>query len=143
MAAIYHQLEINASIDKVFECVATPEGIAKWWTLDSSGTPLLHAEIEINFGPEYKWKSVISNYKPQEAIEYQMIVSDNDWKNTKIGFNLQKNGESTRLDFYHIDWPEANDHFKISSYCWAAYLRILKRYLEKGEFVPYQERYTA
>lgn len=131
MAAIYHQLEIKAPIENVFECVATPEGIAKWWTLHSTGTPQLKAEIEIDFGPEYKWKAIISKYKPQETVEYQMIISDNDWRNTKIGFNLQQNGEFTRLDFYHIDWPLANDHFKISSYCWAAYLRILKKISRK------------
>jgi Activator of Hsp90 ATPase homolog 1-like protein len=29
---------------------------------------------------------------------------------------------------------------KISSYCWAMYLRILKRYVEFGEEVPYEKR---
>ena len=33
-----------------------------------------------------------------------------------------------------------NDHYKISSYCWAMYLRILKRYVESGEEVPYENR---
>jgi hypothetical protein len=33
-----------------------------------------------------------------------------------------------------------SEHYRISCYCWAMYLRILKRYLEHGEQVPYAKR---
>jgi hypothetical protein len=33
-----------------------------------------------------------------------------------------------------------DDEFRRSSYCWAMYLRILRRYLEHGETVPYERR---
>jgi hypothetical protein len=49
-------------------------------------------------------------------------------------------GNSTDVHFYHEGWPQANEHFKISSFCWAMYLRILKRNIEKGELVPYEKR---
>ena len=32
------------------------------------------------------------------------------------------------------------EHFRISSYCWAMYLRVLKRGVEFGEAVPYKDR---
>ncbi len=32
------------------------------------------------------------------------------------------------------------EHYRISCYCWAMYLRILKRYLEHGETVQYARR---
>ena len=40
-------------------------------------------------------------------------------------------------------WPSANEHCRISSYCWAMYLRILRRFLEHGEVVPYEARLEA
>jgi hypothetical protein len=46
----------------------------------------------------------------------------------------------TAVNFYHTGWPQKNEHYKISSYCWAMYLRILKRHLEYGESVPYEKR---
>ncbi|MGB3174584.1 MAG: hypothetical protein WBB12_12060 [Saprospiraceae bacterium] len=32
-------------------------------------------------------------------------------------------------------------HFRVTSYCWAIYLKVLKGYLEKGIQVKYEERY--
>jgi hypothetical protein len=73
-----------------------------------------------------------------------MQQSDDDWKNTKVEFNLiNKNNSITEVEFYHTGWPYSNEHYKISSYCWAMYLRILKRYLEFGETVPYEERLSV
>jgi hypothetical protein len=37
-------------------------------------------------------------------------------------------------------WPVDNEHWRISCYCWAMYLRLLRRYLEHGEIVPYERR---
>lgn len=42
--------------------------------------------------------------------------------------------------FYHTGWKEANAHYRISAFCWAMYLRLLKRYVESGERVRYEER---
>ncbi len=47
------------------------------------------------------------------------------------------------VSFYHMGWPENNEHFRISCYCWAMYLRILKRYIEYGEKVPYKSRLSV
>jgi hypothetical protein len=48
--------------------------------------------------------------------------------------------EGTQVRFAHTGWPEANEHYRISCYCWAMYLRVLKRHLEFGERVPYEKR---
>ena len=79
MADILYDFSINASPDRVFRAVSTPEGLDRWWTRRSSG-------------------------------------------------------------FSHTGWPSANEHFRVSSYCWAMYLRVLRRYLEHGEVVPYEQR---
>ena len=36
--------------------------------------------------------------------------------------------------------PVLSEHYRISSYCWAIYLRVLRRYLEHGERVAYEQR---
>ncbi len=35
---------------------------------------------------------------------------------------------------------EKYEHYKISCYCWAMYLRVIKRFIEYGEEVPYEKR---
>ena len=37
----------------------------------------------------------------------------------------------------------ANEHWRISCYCWAMYLRLIRRYLEYGETIPYESRLDA
>ena len=73
-------------------------------------------------------------------IEWEMIEADDDWTGTRVGVRLTQNGEHTMLDFYHSGWRHANDHFRTTSCCWAAYLRVLRRFLEHGERVPYDVR---
>ena len=68
---------------------------------------------------------------------------DEDWNGSKVGFRLETSGSSTWVTFRHTGWPAANDHFRISSFCRAMYLRILKRSIEHGESGPYEKRLDA
>jgi hypothetical protein len=69
-----------------------------------------------------------------------MGASDADWRGTRVGFTLHDTAEGVRVEFYHRGWATANAHFRVSAYCWAMYCRILRRWVERGEVVPYAER---
>ena len=72
-----------------------------------------------------------------------MTEADDDWRGTRIDFRLEDKGDRTHLRFHHLGWREPNDHYRTSCYCWAMYLRILKRHLEHGEVVAYESRLDA
>jgi len=72
-----------------------------------------------------------------------MTQADPDWLGTRVGFRLEGRADTTRVGFYHTGWPTPNEHWRISCYCWAMYLRILWRHLEHGEEVPYERRLDA
>jgi hypothetical protein len=57
-----------------------------------------------------------------------------------VGFRLRPEGKGTGVEFYHAGWPSANSHYRISTFCWAMYLRLLKRHIETGEVVEYERR---
>ncbi|MBI3448600.1 MAG: hypothetical protein HY049_06775 [Acidobacteria bacterium] len=44
------------------------------------------------------------------------------------------------MRFHHTGWPTANEHWRVSCYCWAMYLRLMRRFIEHGETVPYEDR---
>jgi uncharacterized protein YndB with AHSA1/START domain len=140
MADIFHSFPINARIDKVFHAVSTPAGFDVWWSKSSDGSPLLNSIYNFSFGPEYNWSAVVTKYTANKEFELQLIDADYDWINTTVGFVLTEKGRATDVQFYHTGWPKNNEHFRISSFCWAMYLRILKRYLEFGEEVAYEKR---
>jgi uncharacterized protein YndB with AHSA1/START domain len=143
MYNIYHNFSINASPDSVYKVISTPQGLDKWWSKNSSGNPGLREIFQLDFGPDYNWQTKISIYKPDSEIEYEFVNAQNDWLGTRVSFFLEKRNGSTQVYFKHTGWTEANEHYKISCYCWAMYLRLIKRYIEYGEFVKYEDRLEA
>ena len=143
MAEIFHQLAIKASAATVFDAISTPTGLDKWWTLRAKGNPGLDATYELYFGPGYDWRAVVSQFVPDREFELHMIQAMPDWVGARVGFLLSEENGITTVRFRHTGWPEPSEHFRISSYCWATYLRLLKRYLEHGEIVAYSERDDA
>ena len=140
MADIYHDLLIKAPVDHVYKAVSTPQGLDSWWTKRSEGRPVEGAEFELGFGPEYDWRAKVTKSRSPSEFELRVIKASPDWLGTRVGFHLAGRAEATQVRFYHTGWPAPNEHWRISCYCWAMYLRILRRHLENGEVVPYEKR---
>ena len=143
MADILQDFPIAAPVPKVFAAVSTPEGLDRWWSLTSRGTPGEGAEYALDFGPEYQWTARVSGYVPDEFFELELTRAMPDWLGSRVGFRLSPHRTGTWVQFHHSGWREASEHFRISSHCWAMYLRLLRRDLEHGEFVPYADRLQA
>lgn len=124
----------------MFEIISTPSGLDKWWTTKSSGKTALGEIFHFFFEPNYNWTAVVSKCVPNKEFELTMQASDEDWEGSKVGFRLTDKNNLTEVQFYHTGWKADNEHYRISNFCWAMYLRILKRNLEFGEFVPYADR---
>jgi uncharacterized protein YndB with AHSA1/START domain len=140
MADIYHDFPIEAPAHKVFWAISTPAGLDRWWTERSNGHPSEGAEYELWFGPQYDWQARVTKCLSPKAFELEITKAGADWLGTRVGFCLEQGDGVTSVRFYHTGWPLLNEHFRISCYCWAMYLRVLRRHLEYGEFVPYENR---
>ena len=140
MPDIFHSFPINASAQRVFEAISTPAGLNSWWTNNCSATPSKNGQYKLGFGPGYDWSATASQWSPNSYFELTLTNADSDWLGTRVGFNLKENKDTTLVLFHHLGWPENNDHYQTSCFCWAMYLRLLKRYVEFGEVVPYDDR---
>lgn len=143
MPEILHSLTILAPIDLTFEAVTKPACLDRWWTESSSGTPERGGAYELHFGRGTNWRAVVHTFAPPSSVEFELVEAADDWVGTRVGFHLESSGRATTLRFWHTGWKADTDHFRISSYCWAMYLRLLKRYLEHGETVDYENRADA
>lgn len=128
---------IHAPPAQVFRGISTPEGLDSWWTKHSSQRG---DEYALNFGPKHDWRARVTRTVPDREFELEITQADDDWTGTKVGFVLEGH---TQVRFHHTGWPQSNDHYRVSCYCWAMYLRLLKRYVERGEVVPYEQRLEA
>lgn len=140
MADICHDFPIKGSAAQVFAAISSPEGLNSWWSKTCTGTPCEGAEYDFGFGPGYDWRAVVTQCLPDSVFEFEMTQADEDWTGSRLNFKLGGNESITNVVFRHSGWPQENEHFRISCYCWAMYLRHLKRYVESGETVAYEER---
>ena len=141
MADIHHSLIIETPANDVFDAVTTPNGLDNWYTLSSQGVPESGSLYHFNFGPDHQWKAIVTRCVESQEIAMKFVRADADWMGTEIYFKLEEEqGIRTHLTFSHKGWAAPTSHFQRSSYCWAMYLRILKRFLEKGEVVPFGDR---
>jgi uncharacterized protein YndB with AHSA1/START domain len=140
MADILQDFPIEAPPARVFAGVTQPALLDQWWTLRSSGRPALGSTYELDFGPGCLWRAVVTRSEPDAAFELRLTEADADWTGTRVGFELAPSTSGTAVRFYHRDWAEANRHHRASCHCWALYLRVLRRYLECNETVPYDRR---
>jgi len=140
MADIHHQFKSHTPGARVFAAIVTPAGLDSWWTLISAGSAEPGAVHEFGFGPEYQWRAVAVRCVVDSAIEWELTEAMEDWVGTRVGFTLSEGGGGTEVRFQHSGWTEASAHFRTSSFCWAMYLRLLKRLVETGEVVPYSDR---
>lgn len=143
MADILHDFPIKASKERVFRAVSTPQGLDTWWTKRSGGEPHEGAEYQLWFGPEHDWRAKVTRYQQDVEFELEMVQADGDWVGTRVGLRLEPRAGGTWVQFYHTGWPGPNEHYRISCNCWALYLRVLRRALEHGESIPYEERLDA
>ena len=100
---------------------------------------ILH-DLFINATPSEVFSAVTA---PGAEFELRITRADEDWTGTLVGFSLEEEGGGTKVSFSHRGWPGPNAHFRRSSYCWAMYLRVLKRFVEAGETVEYEKRTGA
>jgi uncharacterized protein YndB with AHSA1/START domain len=143
MTDIFHDFPIKASRDRVFHAMSTPQGLDTWWTKRSAGEPREGAQYELWFGPEYDWRAKVTRFVPDTDFELEIVEADSDWLGTRVGFHLESRAGGTWVQFYHKGWPSVNEHYRVSCNCWAMYLRVLRRFLEHGESVPYEDRLEA
>jgi uncharacterized protein YndB with AHSA1/START domain len=140
MADILHDFPIAAPVAAVFEAFSSPPGLDAWWTSRSAGFAELGAVYTLDFGPEYSWRGGVRRCERNVAFEWELMQAMPDWIGTRVGAEFSERDGLTWIRFYHTGWPSASEHYRISTYCWAMYLRVLKRYLEHGEMVPYERR---
>ena len=138
--SIYHDFIINSDINSVFNAITNPKELINWWPKSSTGKPSLNEEYNFYFSDEYDWYGKVISYEKNKSFHIQMIKSDDDWLPTSFGFDLETFNNSVKVKFSHINWPNCNNHFKRSSYCWAILLQGLKNYIEKGIIIPFEER---
>ena len=135
MAAIYHQVGIKAPLNKVYNAVATTEGVTRWWT-KTSGNPQPGGKLEFAFD-DHIVTAVVTANTPDRYVEWTVGGDAGEWLDTRICFELDDKGDQIIVNFQHADWQQATRFMGHCSTKWAVFLLSLKDYLETGAGKPF------
>ncbi len=137
---ILHRVGIKASLADVYQALATPEGVAGWWTEDAQGESKVGATLAFRFsaggvdigGFEMKVLELDSD----KRVLWQVIDGPGEWIGTKIGFDLKQEGDYSIVLFKHEGWKEPVEFMHHCSTKWAIFLMSLKSLVETGKGAP-------
>ena len=91
---------LNATIEKVWNAIATPEGIAAWW-MDNTFKPIQGYEFELKSDRFGDSPCKVTELLPPNKLSFDW---DKDWQ---ITFELKKlNDQKTELTLVHSGWDE-------------------------------------
>jgi uncharacterized protein YndB with AHSA1/START domain len=141
MVDIIHRVGIRAPISKVYSALSTIDGLAGWWTRETTGISKIGKMIEFRF--RNPTGNVIGEMgmevvalDPNKRVEWKCKSGPEEWIGTDLVFNLTQNGEYTIVLFGHKNWREAVEFTAHCSTKWATFLMSLKDLVETGKGKP-------
>jgi uncharacterized protein YndB with AHSA1/START domain len=140
MVDILHRVGIKASMDKVNGALTTREGLAGWWTTDTSGDPKAGGMLEFRFTADGKELGVfdikVIEVVPGKRVLWQVIDGPPEWVGTTIRFDLKQEGDYVIVLFRHEGWKEPVEFMHHCSTKWGIFLMSMKSLVETGTGQP-------
>ena len=136
MVDILHRVGIEGSSpEKVYDALATLDGLAGWWTDDVSGSSDVGGVIEFRFPPGGFDMKVLEQ-RPAERVLWEVVDGPEEWVGTTVHWDVRQDGDYTIVMFKHQGWREPVEFMHHCSTKWAIFLMSLKSLVETGKGQP-------
>jgi uncharacterized protein YndB with AHSA1/START domain len=140
MADIRHRVGIAAPQERVYQALATTEGLSGWWMRDVRGDAGVGGKLEFyTRGPEPVAVMEVTDLVPDQRVGWRCVGGPEEWVGTNLAFELDTTDGQTALRFIHGDWRDPVDFMHHCSTKWAYFLLGLKAGLEGGAATPYPD----
>ncbi len=140
MFDILHRVGIKASSAKVYQALATPEGVAGWWTAETTGDKKAGGMITFRFTDQGRELGVfdmkILELGTDARVVWQVVSGPAEWVGTTIRFDLKQEDDFTIILFKHEGWKEPVEFMYHCNTKWATFLMSLKSLVETGKGQP-------
>ena len=141
MADIIHRVGIKASPAQVYAALATTEGVAGWWTKETTGTSKPGGTVDVRFltpqGREIGGMSMeVVALEPGRRVHWRFTEGPEEWIGTDATFDLAQDGDTTVVLFGHRNWREPVEFMAHCSMKWATFMLSLRELVETGRGRP-------
>lgn len=140
MVDILHRVGIKAPLDAVYRALATRDGVAGWWTIDTRGEGKAGGVLKTVFTADGKvlggFDLEVLASEPGRRVLWQVVDGPAEWVGTRIGFELKQEDDYAIVLFKHEGWKEPGEFMHHCSTKWAIFLMSLKAFVETGRGAP-------
>ncbi len=141
MPDIVHRIGIRAPLAKVRAAVSSAEGIAGWWTKETTGMSANGGSMDARFrspdGTEIgRMAFDVTQAGPEREVRWRFTAGPDEWVGTEVTFQLARDGDMTLLLFGHRNWREPVEFMAHCSMKWAIFLLSLRQLAETGTGQP-------
>lgn len=141
MVDIIHRVGIKAPAPQVYAALASVDGLAGWWTEETSGDAGTGGRITFTFREDtghVKGSMVMEVQKLEDAknVTWRCVDGPEEWLGTDITFHLSPQDTQTIVLFGHRNWREEVEFMSHCSTKWATFLLSLRDYVETGKGKP-------
>ena len=153
---IHHQVAINAPPSTVYEAIAEPENIGRWWDEQTTRNTEEGLVLEHNPGPDHGIVRLkVVELVPDKRIDWECISSHPSsspasvWTGTHFIFEISSDEspastavkscpdldveELVTLNFYQTNYPENSGFLGFNNFAWGQVIESLKSYCESQQ----------
>ena len=141
MADIIHRVGIKAPVSQVYKALSTVEGVAGWWTRETTGRSKPGDKIDVSFltptGQEIGGMTMdVLALEADRKVHWHFSKGPDEWVGTDATFDLYQDGDYTIVLFAHRNWREPVEFMSHCSMKWATFMLSLKELVETGRGKP-------
>jgi uncharacterized protein YndB with AHSA1/START domain len=137
MADILHRVGVRTPTpEKVYNALTTVEGLAGWWTDDTTGNSEVGGVLEFRFPPVGGFDMEVTELQPSKRVSWRVVSGPEEWVGTTIDFDLRQSGDYTIVLFAHQGWTEPGEFMHHCSTKWGSFLMSMKSLVETGAGQP-------
>ena len=137
---ILHRVGIKSSLEKVYQALATRDGLAAWWTTDTQGESEVGGVIRFRFSADGVdiggFDMKVLELQPASRVLWQVVDGPEEWIGTRVSFELKQEDDYAIVLFKHLDWKAPVEFMHHCSTKWATFLMSLKSLVETGSGAP-------
>jgi uncharacterized protein YndB with AHSA1/START domain len=137
MVDILHKVGIAASPADTYKALTTLEGLAGWWTRDTTGDCRTGGVIRFRFSGGNGFDMKVLDQQPMSRVLWQVVDGPGEWIGTTISWDLKQEDDYTVILFKHAGWREPVDFMHHCSTKWGVFLISLKALLEGAKATPW------
>lgn len=136
-------VDIDATLDEVWQALTTGDGIARWFAPFATATPGVGGQIGVGWDPNEIWDAPITVWEPRQRLQTvsEMPTKDGGVVRLAVDYYLEARGGQVRVRLVHSGFDDSDSwdgYIDGLDAGWSYFLLNLKHALERHRGVARQ-----